>query len=161
MDLSALKPRKATNPDAVKRQGGGGRKGRDLGPNPFLDPKMDGNLEQSYRLFKAGKTAEATFEVTVAGKMENYTQSRGAQKGQPGTRLTGDADTVVRWLRDAAEQLGIGVSIRTVPATDSKGKEVPGKFTVIYRGQNRKQSQKNSGNTQAATASKAQPATAA
>lgn len=110
----------------------------DLGPNPFLDSKAPGNLEESYKQFKANKIVDATFEVTVPGARETYTMKRGASKGKPGTRLTGDADLVVRLLRDGADQLGIGVSVTAEDAVDEKGKKIPGHMTVIYQAKERK-----------------------
>ena len=121
-----VKPKKSAV--LIKR----GRNGRDLGPNPFLDPKMEGNLEQSYKAFKAGNTADATYEATVPGKREKYTYTRGKSKGQQGERITGDADTVVRLLRDAADQLSLGVTIQVLDAKQ------PGHMTVVYMAKNRK-----------------------
>lgn len=138
-----VKPKKS----AAKIQRTSTRTARDLGPNPFLDSKVEGNLDQSYKAFKAGKLADATYEVTVEGTWETYTQKRGAAKGKEGKRLNGDADRVTRWLRDAADQLGIGVAIQYVEAKPVSGKA---HTTVVYMAKERKAARKPKSATPAA-----------
>lgn len=114
MDLSTLTPVKTEAPDR--------RRGTTAGPNPFLDNNW---LSESYK-------DKQWREVTVTGKQETYIIKRGKEQGKEATKLTGDAGTVVKLLRDAADMLGLGVSIEVI-----KGKKV-GTFTVKYLGKVRK-----------------------
>lgn len=130
-----FKPKKS----AVRIKRTSTRTARDLGENPFLDPKVDGNLEQSYKAFKAGKLDDATYEVTVQGGHEKYTQTRGKAKGKEGTRLYGDADRVTRLLRAGADELSIGVAIQYVEAKPVGGKP---HITIVYMAKQRKAARK-------------------
>ncbi len=103
----------------------------DRGPNLFLD---NGWLQQSYE-------QEATMDVVADGTFEEYTMKKGAHKGEPATRLTGDAQEVTRQLREAAKALGIGVAIKYFPVVH-RGKEVKGKVLVKYLGTVRKAERK-------------------
>lgn len=99
----------------------------DRGPNLFLD---NGWLAQS-------RDTGNTLEVTVAGQFEEYEMRKGEHKGELAEKVTGDAAEVTRQLREAAQALGIGVSIKYFPVVN-RGKEVKGKLTVRYLATKRK-----------------------
>lgn len=131
LDVSTLKVAKTTMPTRV-----GSRSGRDLGPNPFLDLKWPYNLMASY------ENAEA-YELTVSGTMETKPARRGKNKGEPVEVLTGDAYDTNALIRQAADKLGLGATIRTYVGKDPKGKSIPaGKVLVKYMGQKRKAARK-------------------
>jgi len=113
----------------IERRAG---RGVDHGPNLFLD---NGWLKASY---DSGKT----YELTVNGKWEESAIQKGQNKGQPVQRLTGDAAEVVRQLREAANTLGIGVTIKDYPVQNRAGKEVAGKLLIKYLGIKRKAARK-------------------
>jgi len=107
-----------------------GRATIDRGPNLFLD---NGWLAKSY------ETGE-TYELPVDGRLEAGIIKKGPKKGEPTERLTGDAAEVTRQLREAAEQLNIGVSIKYYPIKNERTKKViEGKLLVKYVGITRKQ----------------------
>lgn len=124
LNIAALKPKKTTMP--ARR---GTNKGRDLGPNIFLDRTWEWNLQASY------DNAEP-YEITVAGTTKEDTIKKGERKGQKTTRVTGDAADAVTLLRNAATKLGIGVTIDVVPAA------AKGQMIVKYQGQKRKAARK-------------------
>jgi hypothetical protein len=111
-------------PTAMPKTG----KARDEGPNPFLagENGAPGFLEVSYN-------EGVAYEVTVPGKFVEKEQRNRAGE-VTGTRMavTGDAERVVFFLRQAANLLDIGVRIVTVKG---KGRDM---ITVKYLGQNRK-----------------------
>lgn len=129
LDLSTLAPVPGTG--LTRRSSG-----REAGPNPFLD---NGWLLNSYE-------TEQDFEVTVGGTWERAVKTRGKHKGQEYDKLVGDAATVVRMLRDAADKLEIGVAIECVPAVkivnegkrNERTEDIPGQVTVKYLGKTRK-----------------------
>lgn len=99
MDFSALTPTRSADQIVSKR-------GRTPGPNPFVE---NGWLLASYN-------EEAAYEVPpVPGVIETYVQT-GKSAGREMTRVTGEARTIVNMIRDAADRLGIGVRIQTLPA---------------------------------------------
>ena len=126
----------------------------DHGPNLVLD---NGWLKQSY---DTGKT----FEVPVDGKWEEDTIKKGDKKGEKVMRMTGDAAEVVRQLREAAQTLGIGVTIKDYPVVNKRTKNpVEGKLLIKYQGIKRKATRKarsNGGETAPVTGG-ATPETAA
>lgn len=131
MDLSALAPAPGTG--LAKRVVN--RTTSVAGPNPFLD---NGWLKKS---FDEGKD----YVVTVDGGWEMQPAKRGANKGEPIEKLVGDAYKVTRMIRDAADKLGLGVTIQySVPTVTKKVKgkdvteDVPGKVNVHYQGKTRK-----------------------
>lgn len=121
LDLSSLRP-KVT--EMAPRQGTRAR--RDLGPNPFLDKEWPYNLQNSYDQGEA-------YSIEVAGERVEDVIHKGPRKGEPTTRLTGDAADAVVLVREAANLLGIGVSVQDSPA----GRK--GFVKVSYQGQKRKQ----------------------
>jgi|SRR5882672_3030802 len=122
MDLSAIQPTEGAGLSPR-------RNSRVTGPNPFLDNDW---LENSY-------TDGKDYEVTVPGFWEEGKVTRGKRIGEPISRLRGDASTVVSLLRSAADYLGIGVAIETVPAVNARGQERKGFVTVKYLGKTRRQ----------------------
>jgi hypothetical protein len=100
---------------------------RDLGPNPFLDPKFPANLQASY------DNAEG-FAITVAGKYVDDVHSFGADKGKAYKKLTGDAADAIVLLRRAAETLKLGVAI---PMPLKPGPKA-GTLVVEFQAQKRK-----------------------
>lgn|SRR5262245_4146830 len=129
-DVSTLKARKTTMPPRR-----GTRTKRDLGPNPWLDKDWEFNLKSSY------DNAEP-YELDFQGEEKDDTVRKGVKKGQPIKRLSGDAADAQTLIRDAADKLGLGVSVVVTPAVHTsgvnKGKPRAGWFTVKYQGQKRK-----------------------
>jgi hypothetical protein len=125
MNLSDLKPKAGTG---IVRN----RRVREPQENPFLDEDMEGNLKQSYELGQ-------DYEITVSGWWEVDTIKRGESAGQEIDRLRGDAAEVVSFLRRAANELGIGVTIQTVDASPDDVKEGDELVTVKYMGVERRQ----------------------
>jgi hypothetical protein len=129
-DVSQLKAKPTVMP---KRAGTHAKK--DLGPNPWLDPAWPFNLKASY------DSGEA-YELVLAGKYEKSKYTRGKVKGEEYDKLTGDAADAVSLIRDAAEKLGLGVSIPVTPALIEsgarKGQPRDGFFVVRYQAQKRK-----------------------
>lgn len=137
MDFSTLAPVRGTG--LTRRSSG-----REAGPNPFLD---NGWLKESYDLHMTNGSPEgADFEVTVPGSWVSAVKLRGKNKGAAYEKLTGDAASVVRMLRDAADKLEIGVAIECVPAIrvvnagkrNERVEEIDGMVTVKYLGKERK-----------------------
>lgn len=118
--IDTLKPR-----PAIMEARKGTKTKRDLGPNIWLDPKWPFNLKTSYDQAKP-------FELDLPGKVENTVYTKGAKKGQPTTKLTGEAADAITLIREAAEKLQIGVAVQTRPAKRA------GYITVAYQGQKRK-----------------------
>lgn len=151
-DLTKLNATKATVP---ARQGS--RAKRDLGPNPWLDANWPFNLQASYDQ----KTA---FDIPFSGAVEMKPATRGKPKenGESVEKVTGDAFDAITMLRDAADKLDLGVSIRTYTGKTPEGKVVPkGQVMVRYAGQKRKAVRKVVAPTAAPTQSApAGPATA-
>lgn len=149
LNVSDMGAKKTTLPARVSN----GRKGADLGPNPFLDKEWDFNLKNSYELGEG-------YEITVDGGIEMLPAVRGAVKGQPVEKLTGDAYVAERLIRKAADELGIGSTVKCFAGkAPSKGgdltRNVPkGKVLIMYMGMKRKQSRK----TAEAVASEVAPA---
>src|SRR5258706_8175907 len=124
-----------------------GRKTSDE-PNPFLDEGwLWTQYETAQALIEAKKSPSgATQSVTVAGEWESVQALNrqreplfDAETDEPVMQphLIGDAATVVKMLRKAAEQQDIGVSIQVVPALTARGKEVKGMVEVKYLAKNR------------------------
>lgn len=131
LDVSALKVAKTTLPTRA-----GSRKGRDLGPNPFLDLKWPYNLQASYEKGEA-------YELPVSGTKEMKPARRGKNKGEPVEVLTGDAYDTVALIRQAADKLDLGATVRTFVGKDERGKSIPaGKVLVKYAGMKRKAARK-------------------
>lgn len=131
IDVSSLKVKPTVMPKRA-----GTRTGRDLGPNPWLDKTWPFNLQASY------DNAEA-FEMTLPGAYVKATYSKGENKGQEYDKLTGDAADAVTQIRDAAEKLGLGVSIPVTQAViesgPNKGQPRKGFYVVKYQAAKRKQ----------------------
>ena len=123
LDFDTMEPREGSG--IIRTRGP-----RTTGPNPFLDK---GWLWDSY---ETGKDKEVG---PIAGVLVETVVSRGATAGQPTTKWTGDVATVISMLRTAAEKQGLGVSIEVVPATNERGRELKGQFTVKYLGKERRQ----------------------
>jgi len=102
----------------------------------FLD---NGWLQQS---FDDGDWYDVNGGQPINGGLVEVEIVKGNRKGQMTERLDGDVAEVTRQLREAAEQLGIGVSIKYYNATTKAGKEIPGKTIVKYLGQKRKAARK-------------------
>jgi hypothetical protein len=103
-------------------------KARDEGPNPFLigEGGKPGYLEQSYNEGTA-------YQVTVPGQfVEKEAHNRQGEATGTKVVVTGDAEKVIFFLRQAANLLDIGVRIVTEPA------KAKGMVTVKYLGQTRK-----------------------
>lgn len=115
-----------------------GRASVDHGPNLFLD---NGWLLQSY------ETGEP-YEVPVEGEFIQDTIKKGARKGEPTERLTGDAAEVVRQLREAANELNIGVAIKYYEVLNKNKTVKKGWVLVKYQGVARKQRQSKTNGTQ-------------
>ncbi len=120
IDLNKVQGRKTTMPPRAST-----RTRRDLGPNHWLNASWEFSLKNSY------DNAEA-YELDFSGTFEETVVAKGKNKGEKTTKLTGEAADAVTLIRDAADHLGIGVSIRTKPA------KARGKVTVTYQGQKRK-----------------------
>lgn len=100
----------------------------DHGPNLFLDK---GWLAQS-------AADGETYDVPCDGEWVKDTIRKGPHKGEEVDRLTGDAAEITRQLREAAQSLGIGVSIKYYPLK-VKGREIKGKLLLKYVATKRKQ----------------------
>lgn len=112
-------------------------------PNPFLD---EGWLWAQYEAVAAAVAAKEdpsglTLSVTVPGGWEErHATNRqkeplyDAETGEPvmTSVLVGDAATVVRLIRKAADLSEIGVSIQTVQAKTARGKDITGMVEVKY-----------------------------
>lgn len=123
MDFSALTPAKGTG--IVRKSS------RSAGVNPFL--AEDSALQTSYQ------TGD-DYYLDMPGAWEQTVYKRGAQKGEPTIGLTGDAAEVSRLLRDAANKLGIGVSIQYEPNAEGEGKAPKrGHIRVKFVAKERKQ----------------------
>jgi hypothetical protein len=135
IDVNALKVKPTVMPKRA-----GTRSGRDLGPNPWLDKTWPFNLQASY------DNAEA-FEMTLPGAYVKAKYTRGEVKGQEYDKLTGDAADAIVQIRDAAEKLGLGVSIPVTQAViesgPRKGQPREGYFVVKYQAAKRKQYKKD------------------
>lgn len=131
IDITKLAPVKGEGmaPRSVHRE-------RTEQPNPFLD---NGWLKESY-------DTNTDYQVTVDGTWEESKVLKGPRKGEPMERLTGEAADVTLMLRNAANRLGIGVSIQysipTYKSGKNKGEEIAGKVTVHYLGKERKRPRK-------------------
>jgi hypothetical protein len=131
LDFTTLTPREGTGIVRVRR----GRTGE---PNPFLDEDF-GHLGTSY---ETGQD----FEVgPVGGQLVEYTVTKGAHAGELSTKWTGDVVKVVGLIRDAAAELGMGVSMDIVPAVNGRGKELTGQAIVKYLAKERRQYRRNTG----------------
>lgn len=99
-------------------------------PNPFLD---EGWLETSYDEGEDHVTGPYTGDVEV------YQISEGKKNaGMNAKRYQGDLKVVINMIREAANKLDIGVTIRVVPAVNGNGKVVKGQWMVHYQGKERK-----------------------
>lgn len=127
LNLASIKAGKAA-PILSNR---GGREGRDLGPNVFLDESWPYNLKNSY------DQAEPYY-IVVAGSYVADVYKRGKRAGEPmdTERLDGDAADAVTLLRKAGAVLKIGVAIREYTDKGPKGETIPkGKVMIAYQGQ--------------------------
>ena len=98
----------------------GGRSGSDA-DNPFL---TKGWLRQSF-------TENQDYELPpIDGAFTLVPAKKGANKGEPVERLTGEAATVVQMIRRAADHEGLGVQIQyadpVYASGAKKGQPVPG-----------------------------------
>ncbi len=100
------------------------------GPNPFL---LNGWLKDSYDTGKAKM-------VTVEGHFEEVVKKD--RKGVEVTRVyvRGDAEEVIKLLREAGNELKIGVAVKPVAGKRRNT------ITIHYLGQKRKQSRKGAEN---------------
>lgn len=112
---------------------------KDRGPNLFLQPQEGFPKGYLWKSFETGRW----YDVPVAGGWEVVKLQKGPRKGEETEKLTGDAQEVVRQLREAATALGIGVSVKTAAVYykggPKKGQEVPGQVLIKYLGTTRKQ----------------------
>ena len=126
LNVASLKAGKTKTPVENRR---GGSVGRDLGPNPFLDPKWDYNLANSYAKNEA-------YFIILAGTYIDSTMQKGKRKGEAMQRLSGEAADGVSLLRKAAVALKIGVAIREYTGKGPDGQVVPkGNVLIQYQGQ--------------------------
>lgn len=121
MDLATLTPT-ASEWTPARR----GRKAEEKQPNPFV---TNGWLQTSYDTGKAQM-------VTVEGHFEEETKPN--RKGETVTRtyVRGEAEEVIKLIREAAEELKIGVAVKPVAGKRRNT------ITVHYLGQKRKQTRK-------------------
>jgi hypothetical protein len=96
-------------PTAAPKRNAPVRPKRDLGPNPWLDKTWDTGLWASYN-------DDQAYAADFPGALEMLPAKRGANKGELIEKVTGEASDAVVLIREAAEKLGIGVSIRTAKA---------------------------------------------
>jgi hypothetical protein len=121
-DVSAIKAKAAETPKRTST-----RTKRDLGPNPWLDKNWANGLWASYE-------ADEAYAADFKGAIENVPARRGKNKGEPIEKVTGEAGDAMVLIREAAEKLGIGSSIRYRPAARN------GYVNVTWYGKTRKQS---------------------
>lgn len=116
--------------------------GVERGPNPYLEPDLEGGAPNGWFMqsYETGKWMDIG---PVSGAWVASEITKGERKGETVDRLEGDAMLVTRQLRDAANQLGLGVSIKYwevyYKSGPKKGEPVPGQMVVKYLAQNRKQ----------------------
>ena len=119
---------------------------RNRGPNLFLEPHPDEGFPEGW-LAKSYDDGSWYDVGPVPGGYETDTARRGKNKGAEIQRMSGMAAEVTRQLREAANELGIGVSIKYFPVLyksgAKKGQEIPGQVLVKYLGINRKQKKAN------------------
>lgn len=132
-----------------------GRGKQDTGPNLFLQPIPKGVTPAAPDGYEEGWLALSYdlgkwFDVPVEGHYETAQRAYGASKGEEYQKVVGDAADVTKMLREAADKLGIGVTIKYAEVKRKNGSVVPNQLTVKYLGVVRKQSRK--GETPAETA---------
>lgn len=121
---------------------------KDKGPNPFLEPHPHTDPAQNFPEGWLAKSYDdgVWYDVgPVQGHWEDGEIRKGGRKGQPTRRMVGDAAEITRWLRDAATELGIGVSIKYFPVKNKNGTEAKDRVLVKYLGTNRKQRKSKDG----------------
>jgi hypothetical protein len=129
LNVATLKAAKSKTPMETKR----GKNGRDLGPNFFLDPKWEFSLINSYE-------KKEPYKIVVTGIYVDSTYLRGPKKGQPMSRLTGDAGDAVALLRKAGVKLSIGVAIKEYAGKGPDGEVIPkGHILIQYQGQKQRE----------------------
>lgn len=119
----------------------------DHGPNFFLQPIPPGTVgvENGYEdgWLALSYSTGMWFDIPCDGEFVQGEALRGKNKGQPVTRLVGPAKEITRQLREAADELGIGVAIEyqyvTYKSGAKKDQEIPGKLLLQYLGKERKQ----------------------
>ena len=117
---------------------------RNTGPNPFLQPISRGVTPVAPDGYEEGWLALSYdlgkwFDVPVEGHYEVATRKYGASKGEEYQKVAGDAAEVARMLREAADKLGVGVSIKYADVKRKNGTVVPNQLMVKYLGTVRKQ----------------------
>lgn len=112
------------------------------GPNLFLQADPANGFPEGW--FMKSYTTGKWFDVPgVTGDFAVKKIKSGPNQGKEVEQPTGDVAEVTRQLREAANTLGLGVSIKYFPMVYKSGpkkdQEIPGKWVVKYLAQNRKQ----------------------
>lgn len=134
-----IRPVEAT--EIPQRRNGRGK--RDTGPNLFTQPIPKGVTPAAPDGYEEGWLALSYdlgkwFDVPVEGHYETAQRAYGASRGEEYQKVVGDAADVTKMLREAADKLGVGVSIKYAEVKRKNGSVVPNQLTVKYLGTVRK-----------------------
>ena len=123
-DINAIKAKVAATPRRTVQSASAKA---DPANNPWLNKEWEQGLWASYQDDQAyGAQFKGTFEMVPA--------KRGANKGEPIEKLTGEAQEATGLIRTAAAILGIGVSLRVTQATHANGNPKAGYVDVVWYG---------------------------
>ena len=123
-DINAIKAKVAATP---RRTVQSANAKADPANNPWLNKDWEQGLWASYENDEADS---APFK----GAIEKVPAKRGANKGEPIDKVTGEAAEAVSLIRTAASVLGIGVSIRTIQVMHANGNPKTGYLEVVWYG---------------------------